>query len=340
MNVLLMGNPNVGKSVIFSRLTGIRVVASNYPGTTVEFSEGTMRLGDEEARLIDVPGTYSLDAAPSKAEEVALRMLDEGDVVVNVVDATNLERNLQLTLELIERAKPMLVALNVWDDARHKGIEIDCAKLEEFLGVPVVPTVGITGEGVKDLVARIPDATVPSVPERWKVDRWSEIGRIVGAVQSLKHRHHTFLEWLGDMSVRPTTGLPIALVMLTAIFFMIRYIGEFLVGSVMEPLLDWAWMPGVERLFNPLGGGGWWVDAYGEMLTRLRKDMPPGCMLTTECNAEPYVRWFDGYLTWHWRISGTSRAWRCSSTASCTGWGSTAGRSSRPSSGWAATSLR
>ena len=256
MNVLLMGNPNVGKSVIFSRLTGIRVVASNYPGTTVEFSEGTMRLGDEEARLIDVPGTYSLDAAPSKAEEVALRMLDEGDVVVNVVDATNLERNLQLTLELIERAKPMLVALNVWDDARHKGIEIDCAKLEEFLGVPVVPTVGITGEGVKDLVARIPDATVPSVPERWKVDRWSEIGRIVGAVQSLKHRHHTFLEWLGDMSVRPTTGLPIALVMLTAIFFMIRYIGEFLVGSVMEPLFDWAWMPVVERLSNALGGGG------------------------------------------------------------------------------------
>jgi len=256
LNILLMGNPNVGKSVIFSRLTGVRVVASNYPGTTVEFTEGTMRLGEEEARLIDVPGTYSLDDAPSKAEEVALRMIDEGDVIIDVVDATNLERNLQLTLELLERGRPMVIAVNVWDDALHKGILIDCGKLEEMLGVPVVHTTAITGEGIKELVERIGDAAAPGSPHRWKVDRWSEIGRIVSAAQSLKHRHHTFLEWLGDLSVRPSTGLPIAAVVLAACFFGIRFIGESLVGRVMEPLFDWLWLPVVEKLSSWFGGEG------------------------------------------------------------------------------------
>ena len=89
MKVLLIGNPNVGKSVVFSRLTGVRVMSSNYPGTTVSYPEGHMKVGEEMAQVIDVPGTYTLDPT-SEAEEVALRMLDLGDVVINVVDATNL----------------------------------------------------------------------------------------------------------------------------------------------------------------------------------------------------------------------------------------------------------
>ena len=97
MKILLMGNPNVGKSVIFSRLTGIEVISVNYPGIIVEYTEGRMKLGEEMATLIDAPGVYSLDPS-SKVEEVSSQILSRGaDVVVNVIDATNLERNLNLT---------------------------------------------------------------------------------------------------------------------------------------------------------------------------------------------------------------------------------------------------
>ena len=106
MKILLMGNPNVGKSVVFSRLTGIQVIASNYPGTTVGYTRGFMKLGEEQAEVIDVPGTYALEPA-SEAEEIALQMLTTGDLVINVVDATNLERNLYLTFQLLERNIPM-----------------------------------------------------------------------------------------------------------------------------------------------------------------------------------------------------------------------------------------
>ena len=102
MKILLMGNPNVGKSVLFSRLTDVHVIASNYPGTTVSYTRGFMKLGEETAEVIDVPGTYTLEPT-SEAEEIASQMLTTGDIVINVVDATNLERNLNLTLQLLER---------------------------------------------------------------------------------------------------------------------------------------------------------------------------------------------------------------------------------------------
>lgn len=156
LKILLMGNPNVGKSAVFSRLTGVNVIVSNYPGTTVEFKKGAMKLGNQWAEVIDVPGTYTLEPI-SKAEEVAVEMLKKGDVIINVVDATNLERSLYLTLQLLERKTPVIIALNVWDEAKHKGIIIDVAKLEKLLGVLVAPTVAITGEGIKELVSRLPE---------------------------------------------------------------------------------------------------------------------------------------------------------------------------------------
>ena len=132
MKILLLGNPNVGKSAFFSRITGVKVIASNYPGTTVEFKKGSMKLGEEEAGVIDVPGSYTLEPT-SKAEDVAVEMLKDGDLAINVVDATNLERNLYLTLELLERQIPVIVALNMWYDTAHRGINIDVAKLEKLL---------------------------------------------------------------------------------------------------------------------------------------------------------------------------------------------------------------
>ena len=122
--IVLMGNPNVGKSVVFSRLTGAKVISSNYPGTTVDFSKGKMLLEGRTVEIIDAPGTYSLKPS-NRAEEVAAKMLEGADVIVNVVDSTNLERNLYLTHELLETKKPVIVVLNLWDEAKHLGIHIN-----------------------------------------------------------------------------------------------------------------------------------------------------------------------------------------------------------------------
>ena len=239
---LLVGNPNVGKSAVFSRLTGARVISSNYPGTTVEFAEGRMSVGKDRMILIDVPGAYDLGVALSQAEEIAV------DMIIDVMDATNLERSLALTLRLLDQNKPMLVALNMWDEARHKGIHIDAAKLEEMLGVPVVPTVAISGEGIKELTLRIPGALAPPQKHRSGDERWAEIGRILEEVQSLEHRHRTLLEALGDASVKPLTGIPIALFVLVAAFAVVRFIGEGLISFVGEPLFESLWRPLLVRL--------------------------------------------------------------------------------------------
>lgn len=249
--ILLMGNPNVGKSAVFSRLTGVRVISSNYPGTTVEFTEGSMDVEGQKALLIDVPGAYDLGAS-SQAEEIAVDMLKDGDVVINVVDAANLERSLGLTLRLLERNTPMLVSLNMWDDAGHKGISIDVNRLQVLLGVPVVPTVAISGEGIKELASRIPEAHAPRAAERSEEERWTEIGRILAEVQSLKHRHRTPLETLGDASVKPLTGIPIAVLVLMTAFGIVRLVGEGLIVIVFEPLFETLWQPVMMRLSSML----------------------------------------------------------------------------------------
>ena len=259
MKILLMGNPNVGKSVVFSRITGVRVIASNYPGTTVGFSKGSMKLAGEEVEVIDVPGSYSLEPT-SKAEEVALEMLKDGDLVINIIDATNLERNLYLALELLEREIPVIIALNIWDDTKHRGITIDVEKLEQLLGVPVVPTVAVTGEGIKELVNRITEATSPPMPVRTHDERWVAIGSIIAEVQTITHRHHTWLERLGDASARPLTGLPIAALVLGISFLVVRFIGEGVIGYVFEPLFEKLWAPLMMKLSVLLGSGGFWHD--------------------------------------------------------------------------------
>lgn len=257
--ILLMGNPNVGKSALFSRLTGIRVIASNYPGTTVEFIKGRMKLGGEEAEVIDVPGTYTLEPT-SKAEEVALELLKEADVIINVVDATNLERNLNLTLQLLERQVPVIVALNMWDDARHRGIGIDVAKLEEFLGVPVVPTVGVTGEGVRELVRRLPEAMQPRnvAGHLSKSQRWARVGDIVREVQTLSHRHHTWYEKLEDVSVHPLGGAVFAVLVLSAVFWFTRFLGEGIIHYVADPVFKQLWTPLLMKLSLALGPENFW----------------------------------------------------------------------------------
>jgi ferrous iron transport protein B len=253
MKLLLMGNPNVGKSGIFSRLTGIRVMVSNYPGTTVGYTQGQMKFGDETVDIIDVPGVYTLEPT-CEADKVAMKMMEDGDLIINVVNATNLERNLYLTLQLLEKNVPMIIALNMWDDTSHRGISIDVEKLQKHLGVPVIPTAAISGQGIKDLVEKLPQAVAPQISPQDRDSRWATIGKIVADVQQLSHRHHRWYERLSDATVQPLTGALIALVILAASFFAVRFIGESLIGYVFDPIFEGLWAPLMMKLNGLLSG--------------------------------------------------------------------------------------
>ena len=252
--ILLMGNPNVGKSALFSRLTGAKVIVSNYPNTTVEFYKGRMKIAEKNPELIDVPGTYSLEAK-SKAEEVATSMLKEGDVIINVINATNLERNLYLTLQLLEKNIPMILVLNMWDETKHMGITIDVQKLEEKLGIPVVSTCSLTGEGIKTLVQKLQSAKAPKLKQMNEAGRWQKIGEIVDSVQTLVHKDHTLLNRIGDLSIKPLTGLPIAALVLFVSFWIIRFVGESLINYVFDPLFQKIWTPFLIKTFSFLNEG-------------------------------------------------------------------------------------
>lgn len=156
LTVALAGNPNCGKSALFNSFTGIRQRTGNWPGVTVERKEGRFGLDGREVAVIDLPGIYSLDAS-SLDEKVTRDYLlsRDADLIINVIDAGNLERNLYLTVQLLEMGVPVVLALNMMDVARKRGIQIDTALLSEKLGCPVIPVVAVSGEGITELKARM-----------------------------------------------------------------------------------------------------------------------------------------------------------------------------------------
>jgi len=159
IRVALIGNPNVGKSLIFNNLTGGRAHVGNWPGKTVEKKVGRCCHKGVEMEVVDLPGVYSLSA--NSVDEIIARdyiIEEKPDVVVDIVDATNLERNLYLTLQLLELEANVVVALNKWDVAKDLGYEIDVGQLSKLLGVPVVPTVATTKEGMEELKEAIIEA--------------------------------------------------------------------------------------------------------------------------------------------------------------------------------------
>jgi ferrous iron transport protein B len=150
----------------------------------------------------------------------------------------------------------MIVVLNIWDETQHKGIEIDVEKLSELLTVPVITTSAVTGEGIRTLVEKIPEAPVPNHEPLTESRQWQEIGEIINQVQTVIHRHHTFMEKLQDFSIKPSGGIITALVILSISFFVIRFIGEGLIGFLFEPLFENVYKPLLISLSQYLGGGG------------------------------------------------------------------------------------
>ena len=154
--IAIVGNPNVGKSVLFNALTKQYVTVSNYPGTTVEVSRGKMNIDGAGYEIIDTPGMYSL-LPITEEERVARRILlnEKPDIVIHVVDAKNLERMLSLTLQLIEAELPVMLVLNIMDEAHKEGVVIDTHILEKELGIPVVEAVSTIGKGIEELKEKI-----------------------------------------------------------------------------------------------------------------------------------------------------------------------------------------
>ncbi len=151
--VALTGNPNVGKSTIFNELTGARQKIGNWPGVTVDKKVGYTRHKDRAISIVDLPGTYSINArSPEEKIVIDYLMNTKLDLVVDVVDSSNLERNLFLTIQLLEQGIPLLIDLNMQDDAERRGIKVDCRKMEDALGMPVVETVGRSSKSTKKLL--------------------------------------------------------------------------------------------------------------------------------------------------------------------------------------------
>jgi len=190
ISIALCGNPNSGKTSLFNELTGSHQHVGNWPGVTVEKKKGTVCHEDYAIEVVDLPGTYSLTAF--SLEEIITRnyiLEEKPDIIINVVDATNMERNLYLTTQLIEMGVKAIVTLNVYDEAKKKGISTDIPLLSDLLGMPVIPTVANRGEGIRDLlncvleVNNVTSARARPVQIHYKSDVEQEIDRLQAAIK-------------------------------------------------------------------------------------------------------------------------------------------------------------
>lgn len=184
ITVALIGNPNVGKTEVFNRLTGARQHIGNWPGVTVEKRTGTCIYKNEKLEIVDLPGSYSLTSG-SIDEIIARDFIIENkpEVVVDIVDASNLERNLYLTFLLLELEANVVIALNMWDVSKARGDSMDVDKLSELLGVPVVPTVAPSGDGLDELKEEVLRAAKAKKGRRIKIGYGEDLENLIENVE-------------------------------------------------------------------------------------------------------------------------------------------------------------
>jgi ferrous iron transport protein B len=240
LRIALVGNPNVGKSVLFGHLTGRYATVSNYPGTTVAVTTGRALIGAEVCDVLDTPGVNVLEGALSEDEMVTRQVLASGEaeLVVQVGDARNLRRVLMLTSQLADFGRPMVLVLNMLDEARTRGVTIDAAGLSAQLGIPVIEAVAPEGRGVAELREALSSAATPMAGHAAGLDHlaWADATttryRRVGALSLGR-----FQEWLGRAVRQPLTGLPIlALVLYLTYLFVGSFGAQTLVGLIEEDL--------------------------------------------------------------------------------------------------------
>ena len=187
ITLALVGNPNSGKTTVFNNLTKTHQYVGNWPGVTVEKKEGTCRYNDYRIKVVDLPGVYSLTAY-SLDEIIARDFIVEKrpDVVVDIVDASNLERNLYLTVQLLEMGARLVVALNMMDEADERNLRIDVERLSSRLGVPVVPMVASHNRGTEELLKKVIEVAEKKEPvEPFKVDYGQEIEEEITTLEKI-----------------------------------------------------------------------------------------------------------------------------------------------------------
>lgn len=243
--IALTGNPNTGKSTIFNELTGARQKIGNWPGVTVDKKVGYTRYKDRAISIVDLPGTYSVNArSPEEKIVIDYLLTNKLDLVVDVVDSSNIERNLFLTIQLLEKGIPLLIDLNMHDDAERRGIKIDCHKLEEALGMPVVQTVGRSHKSTQKLLEVFTSTVMagyqPSALVRAHIDkvreieagnqsdeakrdalievRYALIDTIMAAAVDMSHVSRSVSEKIDKVLANGILALPIFLAIMYAVF--------------------------------------------------------------------------------------------------------------------------
>ncbi|MGI6168711.1 MAG: FeoB small GTPase domain-containing protein [Christensenellales bacterium] len=265
--ILLMGTPNVGKSVFFSALTKIHAISSNYAGTTVSYMQGKYVLGGQEYTLIDVPGTYALTAT-STAEAVAIQfMQSDPKAILCVLNAADLEGSIKLGLEILDYNIPVVFALNLMDVADRKGFSINVKLLEQELKAPVVETVAVKKKGMDQISKALEEIILKSdegegIPERCQscagcgsaggLDYWERAKEVVRRAVSKKDEKPNILDRFGDALLRPWPGIPLALLVLAISLGLVVGGGKALRSIVLLPLVNQGIVPFFEGIIIPL----------------------------------------------------------------------------------------
>ena len=199
LTIALAGNPNCGKTALFNVFTGVRQTTGNWPGVTVDRKEGYFDLHGQTIKLIDLPGIYSLDAS-SIDEEITRDYLlsHDAQLIINIIDASNLERNLYLTMQILEMGIPIVIALNMMDVALKRGIELDVKRLSERLGCAVVPIVAVKHEGIDNLKQQIQLVAEQRVPSDFQIVHEDTVEQAITDLKSTlkgigNHANHRWL---------------------------------------------------------------------------------------------------------------------------------------------------
>jgi len=252
LRIALVGNPNVGKSVVFGRLTGRYATVSNYPGTTVSVTKGRVLVGAEVCDVIDTPGVNALQGSLSEDERITREVLinGESDVIVQVADARNIRRALMLTSQIAEFGKPTVLALNMIDESLARGVSVDAPQLASALGVPVVEMVAVEGRGLPELRDALTRASLPMVaPHRTSAERVTWADDLTARVRHVGSLSLARLqEALARATRRPLTGIPILLAVLYVVYLFVGVFGaqtlvklleEGLFGRAINPASIW-----------------------------------------------------------------------------------------------------
>jgi ferrous iron transport protein B len=237
LKIALVGNPNVGKSVVFGRLTGRYATVSNYPGTTVTITTGRALIGAEVCDVIDTPGVNALEGVLSEDERITKRLLSSGgaELIVQVADARNLRRALMLTSQIADVGLPMILVLNMVDEAHARGITVDADALSDHLGIPVIEAVAPEGRGVAELREALPTASRVRATRRAGESHIEWADSIAGTFRRIEAISAGRIREAVNRAVRePLTGLPILALVLYATYLFVGVFGAQTLVGVLE----------------------------------------------------------------------------------------------------------